>query len=127
MLLAQALINDGKDEAAVEVLDKGIEFFPNNKFPFDYFMMPWADVYYDAGADEKATELVEVIFERYADDLAYYNSLSPRFMDAYQDNVREALAVLQRLGQITRENKKIDIANEIDSVFYEEVGRLNLR
>ncbi len=76
---------------------------------------------------EKGNKIVETIFNRYAEDLAYYNSLSPRFHAAYDDDIREALAVLQRLGQITREYKQIDIANEIDSVFYEEVGRLNLR
>ena len=125
--LGQSLFNEGKTEEAIKALDKGLEFFPHEKFPFDYFMMPWADVYYQAGADEKAVEIVEVIFTRYAEDLAYYNSLSPRFLDAYQDDIRESLAVLQRLGQITRDHKQVEMANEIDSVFYEEVGRFNLR
>jgi len=125
--LGQTLLADNKADSAILALDRGLEFFPNKKFPFDYFMIPWAGIYYEAGAEDKANEVVETIFKRYSEELAYYNSLSPRFSDAYQNEVQESLAVLQRLGQVTREFKQVEISNQIDSLFYEEVGKLNLR
>lgn len=125
--LAQALVDNQENEKAIEVLDRGLEFFPPNKFPFDYYTIPWISVYYAAGANEKANKIVEATFQRYNEDLDYYNNLSPKFANVYQENVREALAVMQNLGQMTREYKQVDIANSIDSVFYEEVGKLNLR
>ena len=125
--LSQALITEGKTEKAVASLDKGIEFFPNNKFAYDYYMIPWAGIYYEAKADAKANDIVETIYNRYTDELDYYNSLDPKFTQAYQNQVQEALAVLQRLGQVTREYKQLEMADKIDSVFYKEVGKLNLR
>lgn len=122
--LAQTLINENKPDSAIKVLDKGLEFFPPVKFPLNYFTLFWIAAYYDAAANDKANTLVQATLKRYTDDLNYYNSLQSRFKDAYQMDIRESLGIIQGLGQVSRENKQIDIANKIDSVFYMELGKL---
>ncbi len=127
MRLAEGLLDDNKKDKAIEALDKGREFFPADKFPYDYFMIRWADLYYQAGATEKANEVVQEIFDRYSQDLYYYDGLKPKFKDAYQNEIQSALASLQNLGQLTRQNKQEKLANDVDSVFYEQIQNLNLR
>lgn len=125
--LAQALISKGDKEKAIKALDRGLEFFPAKKFTFDYFMIPWADAYYEAGNMEKGNAVVQELYDTYTDNLGYFGSLNAVHQDAYSQEIQEAMAVLQRLGQTTRQYKQIDLANQIDSVFYEQIQTLNLR
>ena len=127
-LLARTLTNMHKYDSAVEVMDRGIYFFPDKKFPYDYGMIPWADNYYKAGAAEKGNEVVKTIFENYVEDLHYYDSLEDqRFVTYYQNDIQQSLAVLQSLSQLTRRHKQSELANEIDSVFYKEIEGFDIR
>ncbi|HEY9114422.1 MAG TPA: DUF2723 domain-containing protein [Bacteroidales bacterium] len=114
--LAQSLANQGKYDSVVEVLDRGIYFFPNYKFPFDYYMIPWIDLYYISGAPEKGKELLVTLSDIYTENLAYYAS-DKRFNKAYENEIQECLAVLQRLSQMAQENQETELAGQIDQTF----------
>lgn len=122
--LAQALANQGKMDSVVEVLDRGIYFFPNSKFPYDYYMIPWIDLYYSAGAQEKGNELLKTLFTTYSDDLAYYAS-DKRFSKAYENEIQESLAVMQRLGQMAEENNEDELSAQIDQTFKDYMTLMN--
>jgi len=125
--LAQALLKEGKYDSVVEVLDRGIELFPNNKFPFDYYMISWADFYYKSGEVEKANNLVNQIADRYKEDLTYYSSLNDRFAAEYQDDIQESMAVMQRLVQLTNQNNQPELSKEIEESFYGHISSLQLQ
>ncbi len=125
--LAQTLLMEGKKDSVIKVLDRGIELFPPEKFPFDYFMISWADFYYKAGATEKANELVEQIALRHEEDLSYYTSLNERFAAEYQTEIQEAMAVMQRLVQLTDQNKQTELSKELEETFYAYISTLNLQ
>ncbi|GAB1417739.1 DUF2723 domain-containing protein [Bacteroidales bacterium] len=96
--LAQELVNEGKMDSAVIVLDKAQEMFPHSKIPYDYFMLPWVDLYFEAGARDKALRVMDILGKRYLDDLYYYTSLDQKFMAYYSNGIEEGLAVVNRLG-----------------------------
>ena len=125
--LAQALLIEHKYDSVVKVLDKGIEFFPANKFPFDNYMVVWADFYYKAGEIEKANELVKQIAVRYEEDLAYYGSLSERFASQYQEEIQEAMYAIQSLIQVSRQNKQNELADKLEESFYANISSLKLQ
>ncbi len=125
--LAQALLNERKYDSVVKVLDRGIELFPNDKFPFDYYMISWADFYYKSGEIEKGNNLVNQIAERYEEDMAYYSSLSDRFAAQYQEDVQESMAVMQRLIQLTSQYKQEELSKEIEESFYANISSLKLQ
>jgi len=124
--LAQALVKEGKTDSVEAVLDRGIHFFPNNKFPFDFYMIPWADNYYKVGVTEKGNDLINVLYERYVEDLSYYTSLDDRFATYYSDDIQEALAVLQRLSQLAREHGQNELADEIDESLYDNINMMGM-
>ncbi len=125
--LAQGLLNEGKNDSVVAALDKGIEFFPNDKFPFDYQMLSWIAFYYEAGAPEKANEVVNILTNNYMEDIAYYGSLPSRFSSYYDDDMQNAMAVLQRLTQLTKQYKQNDLSAEIEKKFYDNMSLLKLQ
>lgn len=114
MRTAQALINMGRADSAVRTLDKSIELFPHEKITFDYFMLPWIDIYFEAGADEKAMNVMRKLADRYLDDLAYYNRLKPKFASYYDRHTQEALAVIQRLSEVARMRNQTEFGKELE-------------
>lgn len=125
--LAQALGNEGKYDSVVEVLDKGLEFFPGNKIVFDFYMLPWADNYFRAGAAEKGEEVLTQIANRYREDLAYYGSLNSKFIGYYNDQIQESLAVIQRCSQLAKEYQLTELGDELDQVMMENIGLFEMR
>ncbi|MBE0650088.1 MAG: DUF2723 domain-containing protein [Bacteroidales bacterium] len=123
-LLARALANEHKYDSAVNVLDKETYFFPKSKFPYDYFTMQKADVYYKCGAIKKANKVVNDIYTRYIQDLDYYNNLQPKFFDYYSDDVREALGAFQQLTQMTKTYKQDSLSEKINKSFYTQLKLL---
>lgn len=120
--LAQALLEEGKADSAAMVLDKGIYFFPNEQITFDYYMLPWVEVYFKAGSNERGTELTRTLMNRYLDDLHYFNRLDKRFADYYERNIQESMAVLQRLAQLAEQYKQEDLAKELEEAFMAQVN-----
>ena len=108
-------------------MDRGIEFFPHEKFPFDYYMMSWADFYYQSGAIDKGNEMVMTITNRYNEDLQYYASLDDKFSSEYQSDIQEAIAVMQRLIQVTKQYKQNELADEIEESLYANISTMNLQ
>ena len=121
MRLAQALINEGKADSAVVVLDKSLEFFPHEKITFDFYMLPWVEIYFEAGATEKAIDVIRKLSERYLEDLGYYGSLGSRLEGYYDQSMQEALAVLQRLSQMASQYGQKDLAEELDEAFVSQL------
>jgi len=125
--LAQSLLREHKYDSVVKVLDRGIELFPSNKFPFDNYMVVWADFYYKSGEIEKANNLVNQIAQRYEEDLSYYGSLSEKHSSQYQDDIQEAMYTMQSLIQVANQNKQKDLAKELEESFYANISLFNLQ
>jgi tetratricopeptide (TPR) repeat protein len=113
--LAQALANDQKYDSAVQALDKGLYFFPYDKFIFDYYTLPWAEIYYQCQATDKANDVLKKVVQRYKDDLDYYLSLDDQFVSYYANDIQEAMAVLQRASQIAEKNGQKDLSKEFEN------------
>ncbi len=114
MRLAQALANDKDYDRAVKALDKGLYFFPYEKFIFDYYTLPWAEIYYQSKAPEKGDDVLKKIVKRYIDDLDYYYSLDDKFMSYYSSDIQEALAVLQRASQVAKRFGRDELSKEFE-------------
>ncbi len=122
--LASSLVNAHRYDSAVQVLNKGIYFFPNKKFPFSYFTIQWALLYYKSGDIKRGNEVIEKIYTRYMQDLDYYDSLKARFLEYYTNNIREALASLQQMAKLTSEYKQYKLSKKITNGFNEQIKKL---
>lgn len=119
--LAQALQEQGKNDSAVKVIDKCLEFFPDDKMAFDFYMMYYPDLYYKAGATDKGDNLVNTIVTNALDNINYYDSLKPRFKKYYTESIRENLALINQMYDITSKNKRTELSNELQSILNEKI------
>jgi hypothetical protein len=117
MRTARAMIAKGEMEKAIELLDRCLEEFPDEKIRFDMYMIPFIEVYYDAGAPEKGNAIAERVFEIYSQNIEYYNRLDPRLAKYYEQDHSQALAVLQQLGIMARNSRQEELYQRFDSTF----------
>ncbi len=118
--LAQSLVNNGRKKDAVAVMDKCLDLFPNEKLPYDVFMMSYPEVYYLAGATEKGDALINVMLENCLDNLRYYSELDSRFLAYYAEDIRENLAMINEMSNITGGYRRAELKNMVDRVFNEQ-------
>ncbi len=117
MRVAQSLQDQGKNKEAIEMLDLYIKNFPDSKVPFDMYMLPFAEIYYKAGATEKATKLMERVAKIYSDNLDYYYSFSPSHRQYFEQDVQTCLGIIKRISMMAAENKQTQLAAKIDTLF----------
>lgn len=110
MRLAKVLAEKKDFERAVNVLDKCIEFFPNEKIPFDYYMLQYPDIYYICGAMDKGDNVVKIIAQTATENIEYYGSLSKKLQVYYVEDLRDSMAMLNHLADVTRRYGRTDIS-----------------
>ncbi|PKP23160.1 MAG: hypothetical protein CVU05_00745 [Bacteroidetes bacterium HGW-Bacteroidetes-21] len=101
--LALALLDEGKRDSAVAVLDKCLEVMPEKTVPYNYFVLGIAEGYYRAGEMVKANEIMEKMYEVTKGELDYYLSLEPRYAKSVQTEARRSMAVYQEILRITNQ------------------------
>jgi len=122
--LAQSLVNIQKYDSAVQALDRGLYFFPNSKFIFDYYTLPWGELYYQSGAMEKGDSVITLVAKRYAEDLDYYLGLDDNFASYYKNDIQQALAVLQRASQIAKQYKRKELGDKLNKDLMDRIGQV---
>ncbi|MBL7939992.1 MAG: DUF2723 domain-containing protein [Flavobacteriales bacterium] len=99
--LAEALIDEGREEEAHKVLDLSLEKMPERNVPFDRILLPTVEAYYATGDKEKANVLSERLFTIMEENLTYYMSLEPEFAARLKDDMAISHAVMGRLMTTT--------------------------
>jgi succinate dehydrogenase flavin-adding protein (antitoxin of CptAB toxin-antitoxin module) len=115
--VAQALITQGEPDKAAQVMDTCLYYFPANKIHYDIIMMPFIEIYYDAGRQETANEEVRKMMKVCDDELTYILSLDPLFADTYYSTqMQQHMAVLQRMVEVTKNKGEEELSEEVQAV-----------
>lgn len=101
--LAHTLIDEGKADSAVVVLDKAMELMPETQVPYNYFNLLIGEAYYRAGEVEKGAAIAGRMLELYAQDLKHYFSFTGQRATFLERNKQEALALMQRVQFLASE------------------------
>ena len=109
--LANALLEEGKREKAVEVLDRCLVEMPLDLIPVNYFMIGLVEAYYKAGEFEKAQPVVDKMLETSEQDLQYYLSLDKNLKKAVDREIQMALYMLQNVYQQAKSNGQNELAD----------------
>ena len=80
-------------------------------------MMPFIEIYYEAGYPERGREEAEKMIKVCDDELTYYLALQPAFADTYYSTeMQQNLAVLQHLAEVTRRHGDEELSNKIEDI-----------
>ncbi|HMC96750.1 MAG TPA: hypothetical protein VKG92_03810, partial [Flavobacteriales bacterium] len=100
--LAEALIEEGREEDAKKILDLSLERMPERNVPFDRILLPTVEAYYAIGDTANGNKLSERIFTIMEENLTYYMSLEPKFINKTLDQeMAISHAVMGRLMSTT--------------------------
>jgi len=75
--LANALLNEGKRDSALKVLDKCIEVFPEENVPYDSSIYSIASLYYALGETEKARNIATSLIDYSMTNIDWMLRLKP--------------------------------------------------
>jgi MFS family permease len=115
--LAEQLINEGKKDSALKVLDRCISLMPNNKIHYDMFSLESINLYYTIGQTEKANALAEDFTKITNDELVYFLSMQPRHRSALDYEISLSLQLLESLTTITKQFNQTELSNRIEEKF----------
>jgi hypothetical protein len=120
--LADGLIDEGRHDSAVVVLDRCNELVPDSKIPYNYFNMLMVESYYKAAGKTpldttknnpkvslpvnpayvaKANEVIRIMAKNCEDELIYYFNLKPQFRATVQEDLYRSYSIMRSLADIS--------------------------
>lgn len=112
--LAEALINDGKKEKAIKVLDRCVKVLPEKNIPYGFLFFSIVEEYYKAGAADKGMKYGKRLVRIYVDELEYYLDLESSDRKVVDKEIQRKFYALQQLQQFARQNKQKEFAKEVE-------------
>ena len=121
--LAEGLMQQGKKDSAIAVLDRCMELMPYERIPYDIFSVGMAEIYYGCNANDKANNIVDQYAAVCEEELNYYFSLRPSIGNAVDYEKRVNLQILQELVRLTKQFNQEERATLLESQFNELYSR----
>ncbi len=115
--LSSALIAEGKLDSARQVLDRIMIELPDEIIPYDYFVLPIAEAYFETGNPEKGTEIFDRMVDIFEEQLEYYFLFNGKYANKYDPDKQQNLHLLNQIRQIARKNGKVELTNKASDVF----------
>jgi hypothetical protein len=112
--LASVLVQEGKKDKAVKILDKAMMEMPEETVPFDATIYSIVIGYFQAGENKKAAPLAEKLFSLFESDLRYYNKLASIHKASYGGEMRRAKELMISLMQVARANGETELAKRFE-------------
>ncbi|MFN8258439.1 MAG: DUF2723 domain-containing protein [Bacteroidales bacterium] len=100
--LADALMNEKKKDSSIKVLDRMVELTPHSQVPYDYTIIPAAELYYRLGQKEKGDKIIQKLSDIYTEEVEYYQSLTGDYAKSVAYDTKVAMSVLQELVNLSK-------------------------
>lgn len=112
--LANTLMEEGKTDSAVAVLDLAMQEMPDETVPYNYLVIPMAETYYQAEQSEKANAIVKRLTERYEGELNYYFNLSKADIRRSESEITEGLTIMEQALALALSYHQKELADDIE-------------
>lgn len=137
--LAERLLDEGKRDSAIAVLDKSLKEMPPDVVPINIYAFTTVQMYFRAAMEDQmnaslngkgATEqksatkaletgkrLLRYLADSYENDLEYYFSLKGKYQRSVEREMQQGMAIMQELLRLARETKQEDLAKDLEGRF----------
>jgi hypothetical protein len=116
LFVGQMLLDQGKKKECKQLVDLYLQKFPDPKFVFDMYDLPFIDMYYKTGDTAKAVKLSERLAEVMGQNIDYYASFSPPDRDQFNEDMQTAIEVLRRLQSAALLNNQPKLGNKLNAL-----------
>jgi hypothetical protein len=121
--LADALLAVNKRDSALKVLDRGMELMPDNCVPYNYFVMPFIDVYYRLNQNDKAKAISDRLAKIAEQELSYIFKFKGNERQMMDYDIRINLRILQQLSVIEKQFGDQEKARQYETMFQDYYSR----
>lgn len=123
--LAEALINEGKKDKAVEVIDRMFDLFPDEIIPLDYNSFHATEQYLRAGEIEKGGEKLRQMAKNSLEIINYYTTLPDYFASLVHEEQEREMGQLHNLLVLTRRYGLEELNKDIDGKLQKLIEHLS--
>lgn len=123
--LANALVDEGKKDSAITVLNRCIEVIPPSNVPFNYLSLSLVEGYYRAGAVDKGISYSKTMLKSSADQMNFILNLSKEQIGRLHNDVQLNMAIIQELYRLANQYEKGSHKKEIEAAFNTFASKLD--
>jgi hypothetical protein len=115
--LASSLIQEGKKDSAIKVVDRAFEVLPERNVPYNFFVVQLAEDYYQAGETTKADK----VLNRYADiveqELVYYYSQKSKIIKRFDNEIQRNMSIFKFILDVAKRGNRDVLVKDLDTRF----------
>jgi hypothetical protein len=115
--LADALIEEGKKDKALEVLNRCIQVMPEKNVPYDYFMIPVVRSLYAAGDSTQANALSKRMYGLFSEELAFMLSLDRQGMASIKQQIAQNYNLVRQVLYVVSSSNQKGMIDELSGEF----------
>ena len=115
--LANELITEGDTLRARSTLERCMEVIPNERVPFNYFMVPIIEAYYRLGETKLASSYLLTLSDLAEEEIRYFLSLGRQYAGDVDYDIQIRMHIMQELLRITRENQVEELIDRQQQIF----------
>jgi hypothetical protein len=112
--LAKALVDEGKNEKAIEALNFCMESLPLEKISYDPYVADIIESYFMAGGTEKAVEMSKLFCDYYYERLDYFLKQKPYIVNSAEFEIQTAIQYSSRVANACASSGERELATEIN-------------
>lgn len=116
LFVGQMLADKGMKKECKALVDLYLQKFPDPKFVYDMYNLPFVEMYYKCGDTASAVKLSGRIADIMDQNLGYYESFVPNDKTAFQDDIQTNMEVLQRLQSSAEQNSQPKLKSKIEAI-----------
>ncbi|MBX7201714.1 MAG: DUF2723 domain-containing protein [Bacteroidia bacterium] len=115
--LANALLEVGKKDSTLKVLDRAFEVLPENNIPYNFFVINLADDYYKAGAPDKGDKILKDYAGILQKETSYYFKQKKEVYKEFSSEADRNMSIYNFLLQVARRAKRDQLVKELSPAF----------
>jgi len=125
--LAGGLIDEGKKDSALVVLNRCMEVIPPSIVPFNYLSLSLIEGYYKAGATDKGISYSKQMLNNSASQISYILNLPAKESNKLRNDIQLNMAIIQELYRLANQYEKGSHLQDIENTFNSFASKLGVR
>ncbi len=123
--LANSLVDEGKKDSAITVLNRCVEVIPPSNVPFNYLSLSLVEGFYRAGAVDKGISYSKTMLKSSADQMNFILNLSKEQIGRLHNDIQLNMAIIQELYRLANQYEKGSHKKEIEEAFNTFASKLD--
>lgn len=115
--LAEKLIAEKRFEEANLLMDRCMKEIPDEKIPYDYFSLNFADGYIKTGEIDKGIAIYNRTLDHLDEQLDFYFRFTGDYAKSYDMDKRQNLALLQKIIQSAQQHNQDELLERSTEIF----------